>query len=782
MTIKYKLGDLSKDFGIVNKDTITILGSYGEGKKHTTNLTDEELNFFFDQITRQNMVDGFDAFLTSMPSSVATPKQEAKKSSPEPASGSASTVVPTAQNAPEPKPKRPSGPAPSRERVRHVIDTSAPVINVERFDDRYESIAQSSQPDSDIKRNRNQTNRQKLNQRSRQRRNPSGRQRQETEAQRLERLQLEMARKAQLRISIPDEISVGELSNRLKTASPTIIKILMELGQMLSVSNVIDFETASYVAEELGAAVTREVTVTIEERLNISDDLSLDDDSELVERPPVVVIMGHVDHGKTSLLDYIRKTNVIEGESGGITQHIGAYQVAINNRLITFLDTPGHEAFTSMRARGASITDIAILVVAADDGVMPQTIEAINHAKSANVSIIVAINKIDKPEANPTRVMQELTEYELIPEAWGGDTIFANVSALTGEGIDELLEMIMLLAEVKELKANPDRLARGAVVEAKLDKQRGPVATILVQNGTLKQGDFVIAGTSIGRVRNMQDDKGEKLESAGPSTPVEITGLVEVPTAGDSFNAVENERLARELITRRRTEQQQKTWNSSGEKVTLDNLFTQIAEGELKELPLIVKADVQGSAEALKQSLEKLGNDEVRVKIIHDAVGAINTSDIMLADVSGAIIIGFNVRPDNNARSDADQKGVEIKMYRVIYDAIEDVELAIKGMRAPKKREQEQGRVEVREIYKISSVGTVAGCYVLSGIVTRDSLIRVVRDGIIIQDDSIMTLRRFKDDVREVRESFECGIVLHRFADLRVGDIFESYIIEEYME
>lgn len=780
MTIKYKLGDLSKDFGIVNKDTITFLGSFGEGKKHTTNLTEDELNFFFDKITRENMVESFEAFLGSIKVDFTPPTPEVRKEEVEKTPEKVTVETPKSSEAT--KPKRPSGPTPSRERIRHVVDTSASIVNVERFDDKYETIAQTSGPEADLRRNRNQSNRQKLNQRSRQKRPNSSRQRQqETEAQRLERIQLEKARKAQLKVSIPDEISVGELSSRLKAASTAVIKILMDLGQMLSVSDVIDFDTASYVAEELGAAVTKEVTVSIEERLNITEDLSLDNEPNLVERPPVVVIMGHVDHGKTSLLDYIRNTNVIAGESGGITQHIGAYQVSINDKLITFLDTPGHEAFTAMRARGASITDIAILVVAADDGIMPQTVEAINHAKNANVSIIVAINKIDKPEANPARIMQELTEYGLVSEEWGGDTIVAKVSALTGEGVDELLEMIMLLAEVKELKANPDRLARGTVVEAKLDKQRGPIATILIQNGTLKQGDFVIAGTSIGRVRTMQSDNGDKLEIAGPSTPVEITGLEEVPVAGDSFNAVENERLARELISQRRTEMQQRTW-SSGTKITLDNLFSQIEEGELKELPIIVKADVDGSVEALKQSLEKLGNEEVRVRIIHDAVGAINTSDVMLADVSGAIIIGFNVRPDNNARSDAEQKGVEIKMYRVIYDAIEDVELAIKGMRAPKKREQEQGRIEVREIYKISTIGTVAGSYVLSGLVTRDSLIRVVRDGIIIQDDSIMTLRRFKDDVREVRESFECGIVLKRFNDLRVGDIFESYIIEEYMD
>ena len=790
MVIKYKLGELAKDFGLTNKDVIAALGEYGAEKKHTTVLTEDELNYFFDEITKKNTVESFDEFLESAPVLVveAVSKDRKKETQPQKSDRASATApgparVMTPKQPPKP-PKRPSGPAPSKERVLHVIDTSATVVNVDRFNDRYETIAQAARTGSGMstRRNQNQTNRQKLNQRSRQRR-PGGiqRQRQETEAQRLERIQLEKARKAQLRITISDEISVGELASRLKATAPAVIRVLMGLGVMASVSDIIDFDTATLVADEMGAAVQREVVVTIEERLNIGEDFEADEERDLVERPPVVVVMGHVDHGKTSLLDYIRDSNVIEGEAGGITQHIGAYQVDIGDKKVTFLDTPGHEAFTSMRARGASITDIAVLVVAADDGIMPQTIEAINHAKAARVSVIVAINKIDKPEANPERVKQEMTEYGLIPEEWGGDTIFAAISALTGEGVDTLLEMIMLLAEVKELRANPNRLARGAVVEAQLDRGRGPVATILVQNGTLHQGDFVIAGTAVGRVRNMQDASGKKLETAGPSMPVEITGLVEVPAAGDSFNAVGDEKLARELVERRRNEQQQRAWGS-GVRVTLDNLFSQIAEGALKELPIIVKADVQGSAEAVKQSLEKLGNEEVRVRIIHEGVGAINASDIMLADASGAIIIGFNVRPDATAQNDAELKGVEIKMYRVIYDAIAEVEAAIKGMRAPKIRELEQGRIEVREIYRISSVGTVAGSYVLSGLVSRDSLIRIVREGIIIQDDKVATLRRFKDDVREVRSGYECGIVLERFADLRVGDVFETYVMEEYRD
>jgi translation initiation factor IF-2 len=550
---------------------------------------------------------------------------------------------------------------------------------------------------------------------------------------------------------------------------------------MASVSEIIDYDTAALVAEELGAKVEREVHVTIEQRLNIDAENEEDAPETLVPRAPVVVVMGHVDHGKTSILDYIRKSHVQSGEVGGITQHIGAYRVQQGGKDITFLDTPGHEAFTAIRARGASVTDIAVLVIAADDGIMPQTVEAINHAKAANVPIIVALNKIDRPEADPERVKTSLTEYDLVPEEWGGDVVCVNVSAKTGEGIDELLEMINLVADMQDLKANPDRLALGTVIESRLDKGRGPIATILVQNGTLHTGDVVIAGTAVGRVRQMSDENGKLVESAGPSIPVEITGLVEVPQAGDRFNAVNDERLARELVEERRTAQQEERFKSFN-KVTLDTLFSHIEEGEVKELPIIIKADVQGSCEALRQSLEKLSNNEVRVRIIHMGVGGVNSSDIMLADASGAIIIGFNVRPDATAASQAEEKGIEMRMYRIIYDAIDDVEQALKGMLAPKIREVDLGSAEVRQVYKISSVGTIAGCYVTKGTITRNSIIRVVRDGIIIYDDNIASLRRFKDDVREVAQGYECGISLGKFNDIKEGDILEAYTKEEYRE
>ena len=571
---------------------------------------------------------------------------------------------------------------------------------------------------------------------------------------------------------------MGELAQLLKQTAANVIKKLMSLGVMANISQVIDFDTAAIVAEEMGAKVEREVKVTIEERLFEVDE---DKEEDLVERPPVVVVMGHVDHGKTSILDSIRKTHVTAGEAGGITQHIGAYQVVADGKTITFLDTPGHEAFTSMRARGANLTDIAVLVVAADDGIMPQTVESINHAKAAGVSIIVAINKMDKPTANPERVMEQLTQYELVPEEWGGDVICVPVSALTGKGIDDLLENINLVAEVKELKANPNRRAKGAVIEARLDKGQGPIATVLVQKGTLHKGDVLIAGTAVGRVRTMRNDKGVFIEEAGPSTPVEITGLTEVPVAGDLFDAVEDERLARELADKRATEAKEQQFKSY-QKVTLDNLFSQIAEGERKQLDIIVKADVQGSAEAVKQSLEKLSNDEVRVKVIHAGVGAVNKSDVMLANAGNAIIIGFNVRPDPVAKEEAAQCEVEMRMYRVIYDAINDVTDAMKGMLAPKIREVELGHAEVRQVYKISSVGVVAGSYVQEGKIQRNAKIRVVRDGIVVADDQIAGLRRFKDDVKEVAQGYECGISLEKFSDLKEGDVLEAYILEEYRD
>lgn len=594
----------------------------------------------------------------------------------------------------------------------------------------------------------------------------------------MRRLEMERQRRQKLEITIPDEIQVGELAARLKVTAAEVIKRLMSLGVMASVTEVIDYDTAAMVAMEIGAKVEKEVILTIEDRL-IDD--SEDNDENLQERSPVVVVMGHVDHGKTSLLDVIRHTNVTSTEAGGITQHIGAYRVMVNGRPITFLDTPGHEAFTSMRARGAQVTDIAILVVAADDGIMPQTVEAINHAKAAGVSIIVAINKMDKDTANPDKVKQELTEHELVPEEWGGDVICVPVSAVTKQGIDTLLEMVQLVADMKELKANPDRLAKGTVIEAKLDKGRGPVATVLVQNGTLHTGDVIIAGTALGHVRVMRDDFGRQVEQAGPSVPVEITGLAEVPSAGDTFNAVEDERLARELVEQRRHKQKEEAFKSY-QKVTLDNLFSQIAEGEMKELPIIVKADVMGSVEAVRQSLEKISNDEVRVRVIHGAVGAVSESDVMLAEASNAIIVGFNVRPDPVAKENAEQSGVEIRLYRIIYDAIEDVTAAMKGMLAPKYKDVDLGRAEIRQVYKITGVGVVAGCYVLEGKITRNANIRVVRDGIIIADDKLSSLKRFKDDVREVAAGYECGMTMEKFNDIKEGDILEAYVVEEYRE
>ena len=657
---------------------------------------------------------------------------------------------------------------------RRTVDTRGSYVELDKYNEKYDNLANSKQNKSKD----NFTKKQKLTQKSQQRKKQQFSHKRESENDKLKRLELERARKQQLKVMIPDEIVVSELASRLKVNVTQVIKKLMGLGVMAGINEVIDFDTAALVADELGAKVEKEVHVTIEERL-IEDD---EDPAEsLKERCPVVVVMGHVDHGKTSILDRIRHANVTAGEAGGITQHIGAYQVNYQGKKITFLDTPGHEAFTAMRARGADVTDIAILVVAADDGIMPQTIESINHAKAAGVSIIVAINKMDKPEANPDRVKQQLTEHELVVEDWGGDVIAVPVSAKTGEGIDELLENVLLVAEVKELKAKPDRLAKGTVIEARLDKGKGPVATLLVQNGTLNNGDVIIAGTSVGRVRTMTNDKGKKIKSAGPSTPVEITGLGEVPSAGDIFNAVEDEKLARELVEERKQQAKEKEF-AQFKKVTLDNLFDQISEGEMKELPIIVKADVQGSVEAVKQSLEKISNDEVRVKVIHGGVGAVNESDVMLANASNAIIVGFNVRPDPVAKQNAEQDGVEIRLYRVIYDAIEEITDAMKGMLAPKFREVDTARVEVRQVYKISNVGTVAGSYVLSGKIGRNDLIRVVRDGIIIADDQMSSLKRFKDDAKEVAAGFECGITLEKFSDIKVGDILEGYVMEEYRD
>ena len=653
---------------------------------------------------------------------------------------------------------------------KKVVDTRGSYVDIDKYNDKYDTLADSKSKFGD-----NYQKKQKLVQKSKQQKKERLSTKRETEVEKMRRLELERARKQQLKVLISDEITVSELAVKLKATAAEVIKKLIGLGVMATQNETIDFDTAALVAEEMGAKVEHEVVVTIEERLIVDDE---DKPEDLVPRDPVVVVMGHVDHGKTSLLDRIRHANVTATEAGGITQHIGAYRVSVGGREITFLDTPGHEAFTAMRLRGAMVTDIAILVVAADDGIMPQTVEAINHAKAAGVSIIVAINKMDKEGANPDRIKQQLTEHELVPEEWGGDVICVPVSAKTGAGIDELLEDVILTADMLELKANPNRLAKGSVIEARLDKGRGPIATLLVQNGTLRMGDVIIAGTAVGRVRTMTDDKGRAVKSAGPSVPVEITGLAEVPSAGDTFNAVADEKLARELVEQRKQEAKEESFKQY-QKVTLDNLFSQISEGEIKELPIIVKADVQGSVEAVKQSLEKISNDEVRVKVIHGGVGAISESDVMLANASGAIIVGFNVRPDPVAKENAERDGVDLRTYRVIYDAIEEIQDAMKGMLAPKYVETDTARVEVRQVYKVTGVGAVAGCYVVSGKISRNDLVRVVRDGIVISEDKMSSLKRFKDNVREVAAGFECGITLEKFSDFKEGDIFEAYQVTE---
>ena len=661
------------------------------------------------------------------------------------------------------------------EQVTKHVDTRGSYVNLDKYNEKYETIA--STESGNRRQNDAYTKKQKISQKSQKGKQQFSKKK-ETEAQKLKRLELEKARKKQLEIQVPDEIVVSELASRLKVTAADVIKKLFSLGVMVTINQSVDYDTACIVAEEFGAKVTKEVVVSIEERLFEEVE---DTEENLQPRSPVVVVMGHVDHGKTSLLDRIRHANVTSGEAGGITQHIGAYRVKAGGRDITFLDTPGHEAFTAMRARGALATDIAILVVAADDGIMPQTVEAINHAKAANLSIIVAINKMDKPTANPDKVKQELTEHGLVCEEWGGDVICVPVSAKTGEGIDELLEMVNLTADVLELKANPDRLAKGVVIEARIDKGRGPIATVLVQSGTLHTGDTIIAGTAVGRVRVMRDDKGRAVKEAGPSVPVEIMGLAEVPSAGDDFAAVEDEKLARELVEKRKFDAKEEQFKLY-KKVSLDNLFSQIEEGSMKKLPIIVKADVQGSVEAVSQSLSKLSNEEVKVEVIHGAVGAVTESDVMLAKASGAIIVGFNVRPNPAAADNAKRDGVDIRLYRVIYDAIEEIETAMKGMLAPKYREVDTGRVEVRQVMKLSSVGVVAGSYVLDGKVQRNGEVRVVRDGIIVAVDKIAGLRRFKDDVKEVAAGYECGITLEKFTDIKDGDIFEAFVTEEYRD
>lgn len=803
--IKYKVRDVAKDLGVSVKEISDILEkNCGVTKKAMATLEESELNIVFDAVTQKNNVANFDKFFASRNKTAEPAKAEVKaekkannKDSKDnkpngrkndrksdnkdnKAEGKKQNKVkdkPAKQTKAEPKAESKPVEITSEEetstRKRRVIDTRAVNVDVERYNQKYDDLANAS---SKMRSTDNTVKKQKFTNRS-QKQKGRRQGKRETEQERLKRIALERKQK-QMTIQIPDEIVVQELALRLKATVAEVVKKAFLMGTMVTATDTIDFDTASLIAMEFHAKVEKEVVVTIEER--IIDD-SEDDDTNLVERAPVVVVMGHVDHGKTSILDAIRHANVTAGEAGGITQHIGAYRVEINGKPITFLDTPGHEAFTTMRARGAQVTDIAILVVAADDGIMPQTVEAINHAKAAGVSVIVAINKMDKVGANLENVKQQLTEYELVPEEWGGDTPCIPVSAKTKEGLDDLLEMVTLIAEMKELKANPDRAAKGTVIEARLDKGRGPIASVLVQNGTLHQGDIVIAGTCVGRVRVMVNDKGERVKEAGPSVPVEITGLAEVPQGGDIFNAVSDEKLARELVEQRKASQKEEQFKAQT-KVTLDNLFDQMKLGEVKELQIIVKADVQGSVEAVKQSLEKLSNDEVRVNVIHGGVGAINESDVMLAEASNAIIVGFNVRPDSVAAANAESAGVDMRLYRIIYDCIEEIEAAMKGMLAPKTREVVLGTAECRNVIKIKSVGTISGSYVKSGKIVRNAGVRVIRDGIVIAEDTIASLQRFKDAVKEVNEGYECGIGLERFNDIKEGDLFEAYTIEEYRD
>ncbi len=821
--IKQKIKEVADDFGMPAKNLIEIVGKfYDKPKSSSQNLTEEQLNVIFDYITAQNQIGSIAEVFAA-----AKPKDEPKPAAPAPAPQQ-SQPVQSQQPAPRPQQNqpRPQGsfnnnnnrpaqqqnqrpqfnqrpqpqnqqprpqqsqpqqqapqsqnaqnnaqqpakqPQPERKRERRVIDTSAVTVNADRYDDRVDSLVSERVQNYS-------SGKQKIgNKNKKQQAKKFGTKNRSEEQEKMRRLQLEIAKKAPLVVKIPDEITVGELASRMKKTASEVIKQLFKMGVFASVSDVIDYDTAALVAMELGCKVEKEVIVTVEERL--IDDHE-DKPEDLVPRAPVVVVMGHVDHGKTSLLDYIRHANVVSGEAGGITQHIGAYTVDVNGSPITFLDTPGHEAFTSMRARGAMVTDIAILVVAADDGIMPQTIESINHAKAANIPVVVAINKMDAVGANPERIKQQLTEYDLVSEEWGGDTIICPISAKTGQGIDNLLENLAVLSEVLELKANPNRAAKGAVIEARLDKGRGPIMTVLVQNGTLKLGDIIIAGTAVGRVRTMINDKGQRVTEAGPSTPVEISGMSEVPSAGDTFNAVADERMARELAEERRIQMSSNAMPGT-KKVSLEDLFSQIQAGEMKTLNVIVKADVQGSAEAVKASLEKISNEEVRVKVIHSAVGAINESDVMLAATSGAIIVGFNVRPDNAARDSAARSKVDMRMYRVIYDCINEIEAAMKGMLAPKFKEAVIGHAEVRETYKVSKVGTVCGCYCTDGKIQRGCEVRVLRDNIVIHEGELASLRRFKDDVKEVASGYECGMQVEKFNDIKVGDVIECFVMEQ---
>ncbi len=796
--VKQKIKEVADDFKMPAKQVIEIVGKFFDKPKSSSqNLTEEQLNVIFDQITKDHQIDSLEQVFAVKPAApapapAAQPLSPAAPAAAVPASAPAShpqrPQPQQGQNAPRPQANAgdqkqnvstPSGqsqqPAkpkePERKRERRVIDTSAVTVNADRYDDRVDSLV--SERVQNYKGGKQKIN-SKNNKRQQQARKFGTKSRSE-EQEKMRRLQLEIAKKAQLVVKIPDEITVGELASRMKKTAAEVMKCLIKNGVMATVNQTIDFDTAEFVAVEMGCKVEKEVVVTIEEKL--FDDHQ-DTADELVTRPPVVVVMGHVDHGKTSLLDYIRNAHVASGEAGGITQHIGAYTTEINGQPITFLDTPGHAAFTEMRARGAMCTDIAILVVAADDGIMPQTIEAINHAKAAEIPIIVAVNKMDKHGANPDRILTQLTEHGLTPAEWGGETEVCKISAKTGMGIDDLLETVILTAEVEELKANPNRAGKGCVLEARLDKARGPIASLLVQNGTLHQGDLIIAGTAVGRVRVMTNDKGAQVKDAGPSIPVEITGLAEVPAPGDEFNVVADERMARQLVEQRKQKIKDDA-NKLNQKVTLESLFSKLQEGEMKELNLIIKADVQGSAEALKASLEKISNDEVRVRVIHTGVGAINESDILLASTSNAIVIGFNVRPNDLAQAAAKRDNVDMRMYRVIYDAINEISDAMKGMLAPKFHEVIIGHAEVRQTYKVSAIGTIAGCYVKDGKITRDASVRVLRDNVVIHEGKLGSLQRFKDSVREVAANYECGMSIEKFNDIKEGDIFECFVMEQ---
>ena len=771
---KYKVREVAKDFDLPSKDIMQIVGNYGDAPKNNTQALNEgELDIVFEVLTQNNQVASLAEIFAVDPCEKKTEKKPEAKPAEAAAPAAANAPAKAAQpSAPQKSaPPKPVMPKPVVE--KRVVDTRGSAsANLSKYDERFDNIA--GERAQNMRRGKEKIqNKSKQRQQSMQ--NVSAKRRQE-ERDKMQKLQLEIAKKQQLKVSIPDEISVGELASRMKKTAVEVIKQLIKLGVMAAVSDVIDYDTAALVAMELGCKVEHEVVITVEDRL-IDDHVDTED--ELEPRAPVVVVMGHVDHGKTSLLDRIRQANVVAGEAGGITQHIGAYRVDVNGSPVTFLDTPGHEAFTTMRARGAMVTDVAILVVAADDGIMPQTIESINHARAAKTPIVVAVNKMDLPGANPDRIKQDLTKYDLVPEEWGGDTIVCPISAKQGTGINELLENLVLQAEVMELKANPNRPAKGTVVEARLDKGRGPITTVLVQNGTLHTGDIIIAGTAVGRVRVMTNDRGERINEAGPSVPVEIAGMSEVPSAGDIFNAVADERMARTLAEQRLAEQRAAAAAGAAKKVSLEDLFARIQEGDLKDFNIIVKADVQGSAEAVKTSLEKLSNEEVRVRVIHAGVGAINESDVMLASTSNAIIVGFNVRPDNAARDSAERSKVELRMYRVIYDCINDVTDAMKGMLSPKFHEVIIGHAEVRQTFHVSKVGTIIGGYVQDGKIQRNCQVRVNRDNIVIFEGELASLRRFKDDVKEVASGYECGMQIEKFNDIKVEDIIECFVMEE---